>query len=209
MRATLLTLAALAAVLGGCREKQASGAIPRQRFVLANADLRSVPDTGARSDSLRKAALKKHRVTEADLLRFVNVHARSPEYMAEVWREVADSVQKRYDGSMPRQADPAAPPGSIPGVTGPPQTLPIGPPQTLPGRPPQTRPEVVRGVDARKPPPPPDQPPPPVTEPPRPMVRQLPPPIRRPPVDPPPDARRPMTRPGQRPVVPMDTLDRR
>ncbi|HVG44141.1 MAG TPA: hypothetical protein VM890_05400 [Longimicrobium sp.] len=206
MRATLLTIGALAAVLGGCREKQASGAIPRQRFVLANADLRSVSDTAAKGDSLRKAALKKHRVSEADLLRFINVHAGSPEFMAEVWREVADSVQKRYDGSMPSHADGPTPPGAIPGVGALPQTLPGGPPpRPLANGPPQTLPPIVR-----KRPPPPDQPPPPVTEPPRPMTRgQLPPPIRRPPVDPPPDARRPMTRPGQRPLAPMDTLDRR
>jgi hypothetical protein len=40
MRVTHLTLATLALALAGCREQQASGAIPRQRFVLANADLR-------------------------------------------------------------------------------------------------------------------------------------------------------------------------
>jgi hypothetical protein len=203
MRATFLTLAALAAVLGGCREQEASGAIARQRFVLANADLRSVPDTAAGGDSLRKAALKKHRVSEADLLRFVNVHARDPEFMAAVWREVADSVQKRYDGSMPSRAEPPQVPGGIPGVD--------APPQPLPGRPPQTLPRVIREGEVGKPPPPPDQPPPPVTEPPRPMVRgQLPPPpVRRPPADPPPDARAPMTRPGQRPLAPPDTLERR
>jgi hypothetical protein len=203
MRATFLTRAALAAVLGGCREQEASGAIPRQRFVLANADLRSVPDTAAGGDSLRKATLKKHRVTEADLLRFVNAHARDPEFMAAVWREVADSVQTRYDGSMPSRAEPQQAPGSIPGVD--------APPRPLPGRPPQTLPRVIREAEVRKPPPPPDQPAPPATEPPRPMVRgQLPPPpIRRPPVDPPPDARAPMTRPGQRPLAPADTLDRR
>jgi hypothetical protein len=70
------------------------------------------------------------------------------------------------------------------------------------------QPQVVRGGEVRKPPPPPDQPPPPVTEPPRPMVRGTP-SIRRPPVDRPPDTRGPMTRPGQRPLAPMDTLERR
>src|SRR5690349_2826873 len=110
MRATLLTLAALAAAAGGCRQKEASGAIGRQRFVLANADVRSIPDTVPNADSLRKAALKKHRVTEADLRRFVDVHARSPEYLSTVWREVSDSVQKRFERTFPSRAD-----GSVPG----------------------------------------------------------------------------------------------
>ena len=197
MRATLLTLAALAAALAGCRQKQAAGAIPRQRFVLANADLRSIPDTAPKGDSLRKAALKKHRVTEADLRRFVTVHGRSPEYLAEVWREIADSVQTRYDRSFPSRAEREA--GGRVG----PDAVPI--PATLPGAVPIDRPPGVR-----KPPPPPDQPPPPVTDAPRPMVRgTLPPPVRRPPVGGPPDTHGPMTRPGQRPMVPLDTLERR
>jgi hypothetical protein len=197
MRVTHLTVATLALALAGCREQQASGAIPRQRFVLANADLRSVSDTAARGDSLRRAALSRHHVTEADLRRFVQVHERSPAYLAAVWREVADSVEKRYTRTWPRHVGP--PPGAgTPGVV---QTMqPVAPPQTLPA--------VVRGGEVRKPPPPPDQPPPPVTEPPRQMVRgQLPPPPRRqPPAGPPPDATHPMTRPGQRPLVPNDSV---
>jgi hypothetical protein len=205
MRATLLTAAALAAVLGGCRQQQASGAtIPRQRFVLANVDVRSIPDTVANGDSLRKAALKKRHVTEADLRRFVDAHARSPEYLATVWREVADSVQKRYERTFPARADSSRPGDAIPGMETPQPMVPGGPPRAVvPSGPPGSLPAVVR-----KPPPPPDQPPPPVTEPPRTMVREMP-PTRRPPVDPPPDARRPMTRPGQRPVAPIDSLDRR
>jgi len=201
MRATLLTAAALALLLAGCKQKHASGAIPRQRFVLANVDLRSVPDTAPKGDSLRKAALKKHRVTEADLRRFVDVHGRSPEYLADVWREVSDSVQKRYERSFPARVEGGPPPGvGIPGTSVPP---------VVPGGPPQALPVVVREANGRKPPPPPDVPPPPVTEVPRPMVRgQLPPPPRKPPVDRPADVRTPLTRPGQRPLVPIDTLDR-
>jgi protein TonB len=82
------------------------------------------------------------------------------------------------------------------------------PPVTIPGGPPQGQPTVIRGGEMRKPPPLPNQPPPPVTEPPRPMVREVP-PVRRPPVGRPPDTRGPVTRPGQRPLAPLDTLDRR
>ena len=201
MRSTLLTLASLTLVLAGCRERKASAAIPRQRFVRANVEVRSIPDT-LQADSLRRAALRKHRVTETDLRRFVDAHARSPEYMADVWREIADSVQKRWERTFPaRQGVP--PPEGIPGQP-PVATM---PPATIPGGPPQGQPTVVRGGAVRKTPPLPDQPPPPVTEPPRPMVREAP-PVRHPPVRPP-DTHGPVTRPGQRPLVPIDTLDRR
>jgi hypothetical protein len=211
MRATLLTFATLAALLAGCREQEATGAIARKRFVLANADLRSVPDTAAKGDSLRLAALKKHRLTEADLRRFVEVHGRTPEYLAEVWREIADSVQKRYDGSAPSRADPQEVPGAIPGVSGQPVTIPGGPPPgqpqpvVVPGGPPPQGPPQLRPPLVRTPRPP-VQPPPPATEAPRPMVRgQLPPPPTRQPPAYAPDTRTPMTRPGQRPLVPPDS----
>ncbi|MFL5385364.1 MAG: hypothetical protein ACJ8GN_22825 [Longimicrobiaceae bacterium] len=202
MRSTLLTLAALAAAAAGCEQREATGAIPRQRFVLANAELRSIPDT-VRGDSVRRAALRKHRVSEAELRRFVDVHARSPEYMADVWREIADSVQKRWERTFPTARQDGPPPGvGIPGqpsvATMPPASIPVGPPQGTP--------TVIRGGEVRKPPQP-DHPPPPVTEPPRPMVREVP-PVRRPPARAP-DTNGPMTRPGRRPLAPLDTLDRR
>src|SRR4051794_30768791 len=143
MRAPLLTLAALAAVLGGCRQKQASGAIPRQRFVLANAELRSIPDTAPKGDSLRKAVLKKHHVSEADLRRLVDVHGRDLVSLAGVWLEVADTVQKRYERSFPARPDGPPPGVGIAGTSNPPTALPGGPPA------------IVRGQGVRKPPPPP------------------------------------------------------
>ncbi|HKP74784.1 MAG TPA: hypothetical protein VJT67_04540 [Longimicrobiaceae bacterium] len=211
MRHTLPTLALLAAALvaaaSGCRPKQAAGAIPRDRFVQANVDMRAVPDTVAGADSLRKAALRKHHVTEADLRRFVDAHARNPEYLSGVWREVSDSLQRRFERTFPsvqervRQAGgggaiPGTEPGGIPGV----EANPIPGAVVKP-------PAIERG--ARQPPnqPLPNQPPPPTTEPPRPMVREAP-PVRRPPVGLPPDARGPTTVPVRPPVVqPRDTLD--
>ena len=204
MRHTLpalaLVAAALAAATAGCGPKHASGAIPRDRFVQANVDMRAVADTVAGADSLRKAALRKHRVTEAQLRRFVNVHARDPEYLASVWREVSDSLQRRFERSFPsvqervRQAGgniPGTEPGGIPGVE----------PNPIPGATVKP-PEIARGGR-----PPPNQPPPPATEPPRPMVREAP-PVRRPPVGLPPDARGPTTVPVRPPVVqPRDTLE--
>jgi hypothetical protein len=200
MRHTSLTLALLAAALAlasaGCRAKHAPRAIPRERFVQANVDLRAVPDTVAGGDSLRQAALRKHRVTEADLRRFLEVH-RNPEYLADIWREVSDSLQRRFERSFPsvQERERQAGAGTIPGVE--PNPLPQGISTVH-------APVIERGVP--KPTPPPHQPPPPVTEPPRPMVREAPP--RRPPVGPPPDARGPTTVPMRPPVVqPRDTLD--
>jgi len=208
MRHTLPTFAlfaiALAAAAAGCGPKQASGAIARDRFVRANVDLRAVADTVAGADSLRKAALRKHRVTEAQLRHFVDIHARAPEYLSSVWREVSDSLQRRFERSFPsvqervRQAGggtiPGVEPGGIPGV----EPNPIPPGVAKP-------PVIERGI--HRAPPPPNQPPPPTTEPPRPMVREAP-PVRRPPVGLPPDARGPTTVPVRPPVVqPRDTLD--
>jgi hypothetical protein len=211
MRPTLLTLAALAAATAGCKQPEVAASIPRQRFVRANVEVRSIPDTVAPGDSVRGAALRKHRVTEAELRRFVDVHARDPEYMAGVWREIADSVQKRWERTFPAGQGGPPPgegvPGRPPVATMPPVTIPGGPPPvTIPGGPPQGTPTVIRGGEVRKPPPPPDQPPPPVTEPPRPMVREAP-PIRRPPVRPP-DLNGPVNRPGQRPLTPADSVAR-
>ena len=102
MRRMIVAGTAAAAVLAGCTgKKQAPSAIARERFVQANVDLRSVPDTVPNGDSLRAAALRKYRVTEGDLRRFVTVHGRNAEYMSTVWREIADSVQQRYDRTFP------------------------------------------------------------------------------------------------------------
>jgi hypothetical protein len=125
MRAMIGAGAALVCVaVAACTgRKDGPAAISRERFVQANVDLRSVPDTAARGDSLRAAALRRHRVSDADLRRFVNVHQRNLEYMAAVWREIADSVQKRYDRSFPLShptgEHPEVPPPAVPPTAAP------------------------------------------------------------------------------------------
>ncbi|HSU13751.1 hypothetical protein [Longimicrobium sp.] len=140
MRGMIVAGTALCVALAACTgKKQAPTAISRTKFVQANADLRSVPDTVPNGDRLREAALKKHRVSEADLRRFVTVHQRNTEYMATVWREIADSVQKRYDRSFPLQHPttehphvPNQPPGATPVPAGEPvPATPAGPPPTV------------------------------------------------------------------------------
>src|SRR4051812_31232033 len=115
MRAGWLAAAALAAAGGAaCEGNTAQGAIPRERFVKANVELRSVSDTAPKGDSLRAAALRKYRVTGRDLTRFVRVHSRDPEYLSTVWREVADSVQRRWE-----RAHGGGPRGMPPGMANP------------------------------------------------------------------------------------------
>jgi len=147
----------LAAGVAGCERKPAETAIPRKRFVLANVALRSVADTVDKGDSLRAAALRKYGVTERDLLRFVRVHAGRPEYMSTVWREISDSLQKRFDRenniARPTGGDSLPPGMSAPDRNAGRQDEPRGapPPRTQP--PPQT---IVRpsGEPVPVPPPP-------------------------------------------------------
>jgi len=195
---------AAAGLAAACKQDPDRGAIPRQRFVLANAALRSVPDTAARGDSLRAAALKKYRVTDRDLMRFVQVHGRRAEYMSLVWREVADSVQKRYERVYLAGRPQDMPPGMAPpDVDGRPSSATV--PPEPPRRPPVVRPPVIQPEGE-----------PPVVRPPTRGVqprdrprrpRAVPPPAGTvPPVAPrrkpaPPTDRRPMTPPG-------DTLKR-
>jgi hypothetical protein len=143
MRAMIVAGAALCVAFTACTgKKQGPPVISRTRFVQANADLRSVPDTAANGDSLREAALKKHRVSEAELRRFVVAHQRDAEYMATVWREIADSVQKRYDRSFPLSHPttehpmvPNQPPGGQPPAVNTPAGQPRPPVVKAPGEP--------------------------------------------------------------------------
>jgi hypothetical protein len=147
MRWTRAAGAVLVTALAACTGKQhGAPAISRERFVLANADLRSVPDTAPRGDSLRAAALRRYRVSEADLRRFVVVHGGDADYMAAVWRDVADSVQKRYDRTFPLvhptheapTMPPNQPPNLVPAAPGRPmgqQPPPTGVPPRSPQRP--------------------------------------------------------------------------
>lgn len=147
MRSRILTLAAAAAALGGCTRKPAAAAIPRDTFVLANAALRSVPDTAADGGARRTAAMKKYHVTQKQLEQFVAAHGRDADYMASVWRDIADSVQHRFDraAAINQPAGRPMPPGSTPGLP------------RSPGRPmvppPTPRPPVVVAPNERPVPP--------------------------------------------------------
>ncbi|HEU4559965.1 MAG TPA: hypothetical protein VFS20_19100 [Longimicrobium sp.] len=202
MRGAWLAVALAAAGVAACKGNTAQGAIPRDRFVKANVALRAVDDTAAAGDSLRAAALRRHRVTEKDLQRFVRTHANDPEYLATVWREVADSVQRRYErerlgGNRERRRlppgmeppDENARPDSVLGTT--PAGEVIMRPATPPPPPPPQGAQP-RGEPNRPAPPPPrpaDAPPPQ-----QPGTRRPPPPTDRRPIAPPePTVQRPTT----------------
>lgn len=188
MRRMMVAGAAAAVALAACTGKQQGpSAIARERFVQANVDLRSVPDTAPHGDSLRAAALRRHHVTAADLRRFVSVHGRSAEYMATVWREIADSVQKRYDRSFPL-VHPTHGPPPLPSTT-------------MPNQPPGQPPIAAPNQPLAQPPIPGRPTPPPAGVQPRGPQRPHPPKI-------PINGGR-MVPPATPPPAPMDTLRRR
>lgn len=80
-----------------CRGASAADTPPRDTFVDVNVALRLIPDTVADPDSVRRAVLEEHGVTEADLRRFTEAYGTDLEGLAEAWREVAarlDSLQQ-------------------------------------------------------------------------------------------------------------------
>ena len=99
-----------ALLLGGCGKegRAAPGVVSRERFIAANIAMRAVPDTAARADSLRAAALQKHRLTEKELRDWVAAQ-RDPAELASVWAVIADSVdrivQKRDSAEIVRQRE--------------------------------------------------------------------------------------------------------
>lgn len=142
-----------------CSGSGPADTLPRERFVAANVALRAIPDTATGADSLRAAALKEAGVTAPQLRAWVRGHRRDSELLADVWREIADSLQKRDSVALAVAAAAAPLPvdGSEPPVDG-------ADPSVFP-------PGMGDGGRAEGPPPPP--PAPVRVEPPRPMTRTL------------------------------------
>jgi len=151
-----LGAALLALALSGCGgEREAAAAIPRARFVAANVALRTVPDSVGNAAALREAALKKHGVNEKQLKGFVAAHGRDAEYMAGIWREIAQKVDSAYERTLAaREGDegpaPSPNPSGAPGVVGQPRTL--EPPAEMPPPPPGGRMRQITERLNKKPP---------------------------------------------------------
>lgn len=118
LRRALPFCAALA--LAACRgQETAPGTIPREKFVAANVALRSLADSA--TPATRAAVLRKHGVTEAQLKRYVSVHAGQPEELAKAWERIAFTLDSLGGAPPPTPVVPT--PAGVPPVR--PQSDPV------------------------------------------------------------------------------------
>jgi hypothetical protein len=151
--------ALLALLLAACGTEGASGGISREQFIRANVALRAVSDTARQVDTLRARALRKEKVTPAQLTAWLQAHKENPELLAETWTEIsrradaADSVNRPKPPHRPYVAPPPPPPATNPAppMPPPPPVSRPAPPSGPPGgyQTPEPRPQIKR-------PPPPD-----------------------------------------------------
>jgi hypothetical protein len=76
--------------LAACGGREKSDVLPRDRFVAANVALRLLPANA--TEAQRRAALKKFKVTDKQMLAWVDAHRRDPGALAEAWQDVAKRV---------------------------------------------------------------------------------------------------------------------
>jgi len=147
-----------ALLLAACGTESASGDISREQFIRANVALRAVSDTARQVDTLRARALRKEKVTPAQLTAWLQAHKEDPELLAETWTEIsrradaADSVNRpKPQPERPYVAPPPPPPAANPAPPMPPPASRPAPPSGPPGgyQTPEPRPQI-------KTPPPPD-----------------------------------------------------
>lgn len=151
---------ALTLALAACGTDAASGGISREQFIRANVALRMVSDTAPQADSLRARALRKEKVTPAQLNAWLRAHQGDPELLAETWTEIsrhadaADSVNRPKPPNRPYVAPTLPQPGPTPPPMPPPMpptSRPLPPTGPPPGyQTPEPRPQVKTA------PPPPD-----------------------------------------------------
>jgi hypothetical protein len=152
--------AVLALLLAACGTEGASGGISREQFIRANVALRAVSDTARQVDTLRARALRKEKVTPAQLTAWLQAHREDPELLAETWTEIsrhadaADSVNRPKPPNRPYVAPTLPQPGPTPPPMPPPMpptSRPLPPTGPPPGyQTPEPRPQVKTA------PPPPD-----------------------------------------------------
>ena len=171
MPVKLHRFAFVALALAACGAEAASGGISREQFIRANVALRAVSDTARQVDTLRARALRRERVTPAQLNAWLRAHQGNPELLAETWTEIsrradaADSVNRPQPPHRPYVAPVPPPPAASPAPPLPPPPPPT--PTPAPAPPPPSRPAPPSGppggyqtAEPRpqviKPPPPPD-----------------------------------------------------
>ncbi|MBD0321152.1 MAG: hypothetical protein ICV87_12505 [Gemmatimonadetes bacterium] len=139
-----LTSVLAALLLAACAGDSAGG-ISREQFIRANVALRAVSDTAPQVDSLRARALRKEKVTPAQLRAWLRAHERNTELMADTWMEISKRVMAADSALRP----PAPPPPS-----GPPPRFPVGGPEIAPPTPvPAPRTPPPPGPQPQEPPP--------------------------------------------------------
>ncbi|HVH12461.1 MAG TPA: hypothetical protein VM759_05385, partial [Longimicrobium sp.] len=89
-RTLLLLLAALIPAACKPEPKTPADVISRERFVMANVAVRTLPDSASKAQ--REAALRKARVTEPQMRAWVTANGRHPETLAAAWEEIAFKV---------------------------------------------------------------------------------------------------------------------
>lgn len=76
--------------LGACEGAEKSDVLPRDRFVAASVALRLLPANA--TEAQRREALKKFKVTDKQMLAWVDAHRRDPGALADAWQDVAKRV---------------------------------------------------------------------------------------------------------------------
>jgi hypothetical protein len=150
----MMAVLLLASAAGACEERgtRTAATIPREKFVAANVALR-IGDT---TQAARTEALRKHRVTEAQLRAFVAAHV-GDTLLAGAWDEIARGVEaKRPEAEESASVAPVEPnPPAAPQVV---QKL----PRVMRPRAPVPRPVEEKDTAVAAPPmPAPDSAPPP------------------------------------------------
>lgn len=85
-------------MLTACGTAGAGGdAITRDEFIAANVALRRIAADSAGAAERRDSVLERQGVTAADLEAFVDLYAREPEALADVWTEIAEQLQDTVD----------------------------------------------------------------------------------------------------------------
>ncbi|MBB4635179.1 hypothetical protein [Longimicrobium terrae] len=76
--------------LAACGGEKKSDVLPRDRFVAASVALRLLPANA--TEAQRRETLKKFKVTNKQMLAWVDAHRRDPGALAEAWQDVAKRV---------------------------------------------------------------------------------------------------------------------
>lgn len=99
-----LVAALCACVMFACDEPEPQTGIGRDAFVRAYLDLRAATVAGTLDAATRDSILTAHDISEDEMQAFIEGRADDPEALAQIWRDVMDSIAAR-DAAMNPSAD--------------------------------------------------------------------------------------------------------